>query len=93
MSLFCLVVSPVSLLYRCYSPFMARNIISFHVLYRNGSTFGFDNGSVLVFKNNDLYFKANMCNDIREKIIGLRKNDRLISSVDSSKYNLYKSCL
>ncbi|KAJ9556961.1 LOW QUALITY PROTEIN: hypothetical protein OSB04_011575 [Centaurea solstitialis] len=53
----------------CYSAEMARNIISFYVLYKDGFDFGFDNGSILVYKNNVLYFKANPCHGIYETSI------------------------
>lgn len=74
---------------------MERNIISFNVLYCDGFAFGFDNnnGSILVYKNDALYFKANQCNDIYETIIGLRKNDSLILIFGSSKDDSDKSCL
>ena len=45
----------------CYSPEMARNIISFHGLYRQGFRFSFnnENGSILAYLNGVFYFEAN----------------------------------
>ncbi|WP_218180421.1 hypothetical protein, partial [Pseudomonas gingeri] len=42
----------IDLLDCCYSPEMARNIISFHALFRQGFHFSFDNniGSISVFQ-------------------------------------------
>ena len=50
----------------CYSPEMARNIISFHALYKQGFTFSFNNevGSIDAFFNNVLYFKALPCDGV-----------------------------
>ena len=44
----------------CYSPDMARNIISFHGLFRQGFRYSFnnDNGSICAYLNGDLYFEA-----------------------------------
>ena len=52
-----LLLSSGSVLYLnkcCYSPKMARNIISFHGLYKQGFTFSFDNdsGGINAFFNN-----------------------------------------
>nr|KAJ0188059.1 hypothetical protein LSAT_V11C900490440 [Lactuca sativa] len=54
----------------CYSPEMARNIISFHALYNQGFTFSFDNevGSINAFFNNVLYFKALPCDGVYETL-------------------------
>ncbi|KAI3505809.1 hypothetical protein L1887_28094 [Cichorium endivia] len=85
----------INLLDCCYSPEMARNIISFSALYRDGFDFGFDNGNILVFKNDCLYFKACPTNGIYETIVSIRRNNSLILNVDSdtSKSVLDKSCL
>ena len=50
----------------CYSPEMARNIISFHGLYRQGFRFSFnnENGSIYAYLNGVLYFEAIPCNGI-----------------------------
>ncbi|KAJ9545085.1 hypothetical protein OSB04_024792 [Centaurea solstitialis] len=79
----------------CYSAEMARNIISFYALYKDGFDFGFDNGSILVYKNNVLYFKANPCHGIYETSITVRDNRSSIYNVEStqSKNGLDKSYL
>ena len=79
----------------CYSADMARNIISFYALYKDGFDFGFDNGSILVYKNNVLYFKANPCHGIYETSISVRDNRSSIYNVEStqSKDGLDKSYL
>ncbi|KAJ9546873.1 hypothetical protein OSB04_019416 [Centaurea solstitialis] len=79
----------------CYSAEMARNIISFYALYKDGFDFGFDNGSILVYKNNVLYFKANPCHGIYETSITDRDNRSSIYNVEStqSKNGLDKSYL
>ncbi|KAJ9556430.1 hypothetical protein OSB04_011044 [Centaurea solstitialis] len=68
----------------CYSAEMARNIISFYALYKDGFDFGFDNGSILVYKNNVLYFKANPCHGIYETSITVRDNRSSIYNVEST---------
>ncbi|KAJ9565695.1 hypothetical protein OSB04_001661 [Centaurea solstitialis] len=79
----------------CYSAEMARNIISFYALYKDGFDFRFDNGSILVYKNNVLYFKANPCHGINETSIIVRDNRSSIYNVEStqSKNGLDKSYL
>ncbi|KAJ9561476.1 hypothetical protein OSB04_006636 [Centaurea solstitialis] len=79
----------------CYSAEMARNIISFYALYKDGFDFEFDNGSILVYKNNVLYFKANPCHGIYETSITVRDNRSSIYNVEStqSKNGLDKSYL
>ncbi|KAJ9562116.1 hypothetical protein OSB04_007276 [Centaurea solstitialis] len=79
----------------CYSTEMARNIISFYALYKDDFDFGFDNGSILVYKNNVLYFKANPCHGIYETSITVRDNRSSIYNVEStqSKNGLDKSYL
>ncbi|KAJ9557051.1 hypothetical protein OSB04_011665 [Centaurea solstitialis] len=77
----------------CYSAEMTRNIISFYALYKDGFDFGFDNGSILVYKNNVLYFKANPCHGIYETSINVRDNQSSTYNVEStqSKNGLDKS--
>ena len=79
----------------CYSADMARNIISFYALFKDGFDFGFDNGSILVYKNNVLYFKSNPCHAIYETNINVRNNQSSIHNVEStqSKNSLDKSYL
>ena len=50
----------------CYSSEMARNVISFHSLYKQGFTFSFDNENdgINAFFNNVLYFKALPCDGV-----------------------------
>ena len=52
----------------CYSADMARNIISFHSLYKQGFTFSFNNeiGSINAYYNGTFYFEALPCNGIYE---------------------------
>ena len=54
----------------CYSSEMARNIISFHGLYKQGFTFSFDNdsGGINAFFNNVFYFKALPCDGVYEAV-------------------------
>ena len=46
----------------CYLPYMERNVISFYVMWMDDFTFGFDKNDafILVYKDNDLYFKASV---------------------------------
>ena len=73
----------------CYSAEMARNIISFNALYIDGFDFKFNNGSILVYKNDMFYFKASPCRGILETTV--RLNDSSIYNVDSSKDGLDKT--
>ena len=75
----------------CYSASMARNIMSFNALFIDGFNFIFDNGSILVYKNDVFYFKASPCRGILETTVSL--NDSSIYNVDSSKSDLDKSRL
>ena len=52
---------------------MARNIISFYALWMDDFTLAFDNNeaSILVYKDNDIYFKERHCNNIYESMIGV----------------------
>ncbi|KAJ9539218.1 LOW QUALITY PROTEIN: hypothetical protein OSB04_031951 [Centaurea solstitialis] len=61
----------IKLLDCCYLPKMARNIISFHALYKDGFEFQFDNdnGCIFVYKNGYFYFKATFCNGVYESVI------------------------
>ena len=60
----------------CYSPDMARNIISFHGLFRQGFRYSFDNnnGSINVYLNGVFYFNALPCNGIYEFVIVTTRN-------------------
>ncbi|KAJ9548672.1 hypothetical protein OSB04_021215 [Centaurea solstitialis] len=84
----------IKLLDCCYSPEMARNIISFHALYKDGFKFKFDNdnGCILVYKNDCFYFKATPCNGVYESVICVgRNNNNLTLNVGSSNSELDKS--
>ncbi|KAJ9551584.1 hypothetical protein OSB04_015629 [Centaurea solstitialis] len=86
----------IKLLDCCYSPEMARNIISFHALYKDGFKFKFDNdnGCILVYKNDCFYFKATPCNGVYESVICVgRDNNNLTLNVGSSNSELDKSSL
>ena len=75
----------------CYSADMARNIMSFNALFKDGFDFKFDNGSILVYKNEMFYFKASPCRGISETTVKL--NDSSIYNVGSSKDGLDKTYL
>ena len=81
----------------CYSPYMARNILSFHALYLDGFKFEFDNdnGSILVYKHGCLYFTAYPCNGVYESIIcvGRNNHNKLTLNVGSSNNELDKLSL
>ena len=64
----------------CYSATIARNIVSFNALYVDGFNFKFENGCILVYKNNMFYFKASPCRGILETTVSL--NDSSIYNVD-----------
>ncbi|KAJ9549604.1 hypothetical protein OSB04_022147 [Centaurea solstitialis] len=86
----------IKLLDCCYSPEMARNIISFHALYKDGFKFKFDNdnGCILVYKNDCFYFKATPCNGVYESVICVgRDNNNLTLNVGSFNSELDKSSL
>ena len=70
---------------------MARNIVSFNALFIDGFDFKIDNGSILVYKNDMFYFKANPCRGILETTV--RLNESSIYNVDSSNDNLDKTYL
>ncbi|CAH1452842.1 unnamed protein product [Lactuca virosa] len=69
-----------------YSSEMARNIISFHALYKQGFTFSFDNevGSVNAFFNNVLYFKALPCDGVYEAVSVVDNLGNNVLCIDSS---------
>ena len=69
-----------------YSSEMARNIISFHSLYKQGFTFSFDNeiGSINAFFNNVLYFKALPCDGVYETVSVVDKLGNNVLCIDSS---------
>ena len=77
----------------CYSPEMARNIISFHALYKQGFTFSFDNevGSINAFFNNVLYFKALPCDDVYETVSVVDNLGNNVLCIDSVNNNLDKA--
>ncbi|GJR38429.1 hypothetical protein Tco_1214113 [Tanacetum coccineum] len=54
----------------CYSSEMARNIISFHDLFKDGYKLSFDNenGDILVYSNGCFMFKASPCKGIYETV-------------------------
>ncbi|KAI3767607.1 hypothetical protein L2E82_17860 [Cichorium intybus] len=60
----------IELINCCYSPEMARNIISFHALFRQGFQFSFNNkiGSISVFENGILIFTAYPCDGVYETV-------------------------
>ncbi|CAH1435239.1 unnamed protein product [Lactuca virosa] len=69
-----------------YSSEMARNIISFHALYKQGFTFSFDNevGSINAFFNNVLYFKALPCDGVYEAVSVVDNLGNNVLCIDSS---------
>ena len=76
----------ILLLNVCYSPLVARNIISFHALHDNGFDFSFDNGVIVCFKNNICYFKAYPCRGIYE-VDAYVSDNRSIMNIDSTSKN------
>ena len=69
-----------------YLPEMARNVISFHALYKKGFTFYFDNnnGSIDAFFNNVLYFKALPCDGVYETVSVVDNLGNNVLCIDSS---------
>ena len=65
---------------------MARNVISFHALYKQGFTFYFDNnnGSIDAFFNNVLYFKALPCDGVYETVSVVDNLGNNVLCIDSS---------
>ncbi|KAI3780890.1 hypothetical protein L2E82_10883 [Cichorium intybus] len=78
----------------CYSPDMARNIISFHALFRQGYYYTFDklNGSISVFKNDVFIFNALPCDGVYETIICVDNCGNNVLNIDSSS-GVEKACL
>ena len=70
----------------CYSPCVARNIISLHALYDDGFSFKFMNESILCYKNDVCYFKALPCHGIYE-VDAYIENKRPIMNIDSQSKN------
>ena len=85
----------LSLLNCCFLPDMARNIISFHALYKDGCRFSYDNdnGDILVYKNGCFIFKASPCKGVYESVVCVGEVDKLLLNVGSSNSELDKSCL
>ena len=77
----------------CYSPDMARNIISFHGLYRQGFRYSFDNekGSINAYLNGVFYFEALPCNGIYETVMVVDNLGNDVLCIDSSN-GLDKAC-
>ena len=73
---------------------MARNVISFHGLYKKGFRFSFDNeiGSINAFCNCVFYFKAFLCNGIYETVMVVHNLGNNVLNIDSSN-GLDKACL
>ncbi|KAI3782170.1 hypothetical protein L2E82_12204 [Cichorium intybus] len=78
----------------CYSPEMARNIISFHALFRQGFQFSFDNkiGSISVFKNGILIFTAYPCDGVYETVECVDNLGHSVNYIDSTS-GVEKACL
>ena len=78
----------------CYSPDMARNIISFHGLFRQGFRYSFDNsnGYINVYLNGVFYFNALPCNGIYESVMIVDNLGNNVLNIDSST-SLDKACL
>ena len=70
----------------CYSPDMARNIISFHGLFRQGFRYSFNNmnGSIYAYLNGVLYFEAMPCNGIYETVMVVDNLGNDVLCIDSS---------
>ena len=75
---------------------MARNIISFHALYKDGFYFSFDynNGDILVCKSGSFIFKASPCNGVYKSFVCVGNTNNLMLNVGSSNSNVSdESCL
>nr|GEW71402.1 retrotransposon protein, putative, Ty1-copia subclass [Tanacetum cinerariifolium] len=70
----------------CYSSKITRNIISFHVLFKDGYHFSFDNenGDILVYSNGCFMFKASPCKGIYETVECISNDGNMILNVGSS---------
>ncbi|KAI3524132.1 hypothetical protein L1887_02784 [Cichorium endivia] len=84
----------LDLLNCCYSPEMARNIISFHALFRKGFQFSFDNinGSISVFQNGVSIFTALPCDGVYETVQCVDNLGHSVNHIDSSS-GIEKACL
>lgn len=75
---------------------MARNLIYFQALYKDGFHFDFDrdNDDILVYKSGSFIFKSSPYNGVYESVICVGNTNNLMLNVDSSNSNvLDKSCL
>ncbi|GJS48850.1 retrotransposon protein, putative, ty1-copia subclass [Tanacetum coccineum] len=83
----------------CYSSEMTRNIISFHVLFKDGYQFSFDNenGDISVYSNGCFMFKVYPCKGIYETVECISNDGNMILNVGSSneldKSKLWHFCL
>ncbi|KAI3689133.1 hypothetical protein L2E82_47082 [Cichorium intybus] len=73
---------------------MARNIISFHALFRQGFQFSFVNkiGSISVFKNGILIFTAYPCDGVYETVECVDNLGHSVNYIDSTS-GVEKACL
>ncbi|KAI3739147.1 hypothetical protein L2E82_29543 [Cichorium intybus] len=78
----------------CYSPEMARNIISFHALFKQGFQFSFDNlnGSISVYKNGAFIFTTLPCDGVYETVTCVDNLGHSVLYIDSSS-GVEKACL
>ena len=74
----------ILLLNCCYSPYIARNIISFHALYDAGYDFSFDDGIISIYKDSVFIFKSYPCRGVYETNIRFNNNNSVMN-VDSRK--------
>lgn len=67
---------------------MARNIISFHAIYKDGFRFSLNinNGDILVCKSGSFIFKFCPCNGVLESVICVGNSNNLMLNVGSSNY-------
>ncbi|KAI3724048.1 hypothetical protein L2E82_35813 [Cichorium intybus] len=77
----------------CYSPDMAKNIISFHALFKQGFYYEFNklNGSTSVFKNDVFIFNAMPCDGVYE-FMCVDNYGKHVLAIDSSS-GIEKVCL
>ncbi|KAI3751877.1 hypothetical protein L2E82_22968 [Cichorium intybus] len=73
---------------------MARNIISFHALFKQGFTYSFDKlyGSIYVFKNGVFIFKSLPCDGVYETVTFVDNLGNSVLHIDSS-IGVEKACL
>ncbi|KAI3780416.1 hypothetical protein L2E82_10397 [Cichorium intybus] len=78
----------------CYSPDMAKNIISFHALFKQGFYYDFNklNGSISVFKNDVFIFNALPFDGVYESIVYVDNYGKGVLTIDSSS-GVEKACL